>query len=312
MLTVNFNEMDDSKIVIAIHGGAGSDSSYIQNHISKYESGLNAAILEGYAILQKGGNALDAVTTAVMALEDDELFNAGRGSALNIKGEVEMDASIMEGQHLRAGATAMVDDIKNPILLARTIMEKTNHVFIAGEEASCFAKEMKIETEEAAYFKTVRRQEELLKEIESTELPLKKRNKGTVGAVALDLAGNLAAATSTGGTVGKLPGRIGDSCIIGAGCYADNKTCAVSGTGDGEFLIRGVIAHSIAMAMQLKGFSLQEACNYVLFERSKAFSGDLGVIGVDQKGEIGIAFNSERMHRAWIDQSGKLFCKVYA
>lgn len=301
------------KIAIAIHGGAGHDSLFIQENQQDYEKELKIAILEGYAFLKAGGNALDAVIAAVKVLENHPLFNAGRGSALNIQGNVEMDAAIMDGKELKAGAVALVNNVKNPIELAFAVMTKTNHVFLAGKDADIFATEMGLITKEPSYFITDYQQEELAKlEKQGHEILLKKRNKGTVGAVALDVDGNIAAATSTGGIAGKLPGRIGDSCIIGAGCYADNNTCAVSGTGDGEFLITGVIAHSIAMAVELKGLSLQEACDYIIQEKNKNIPADLGVISVNAQGEIGISFNSERMHRAWIDGSGVLKCRIYA
>ena len=304
--------MKKQSVAIAVHGGAGEDSAFIKNNKEAYEAGLKEAILEGYAILQKGGSALDAVTAAVISLENNILFNAGRGSAFNNAGQVEMDASIMNGADLKAGATAMVSNVKNPVVLAREIMTNTNHVFIAGKDADDFAKDRKLLLAEDSYFKTPHQQEEYLKtKAESIEAKLKKVIKGTVGAVALDSAGNLASATSTGGTPGSLPGRIGDSCIIGAGCYANNKTCAVSGTGDGEFLITGVIAHSIATVVELKALPLQEACDYVVHQKNKDVQGDIGVISINQKGDVGISFNSERMHRAWIDLSGNLQCEIY-
>lgn len=305
--------MEKEKIVIAIHGGAGEDSAFIRENKEAYEAGLKEVLLEGYAILQKGGNALDAVTAAVTALENNSLFNAGKGSAYNNAGTVEMDAAIMDGANLKAGATAMVRNVKNPVLLAREIMTNTNHVLIGGKDASNFAKERKLILEDESYFKTSHQLEEYWKtEMESIEAKLNKKNRGTVGAVALDINGNLAAATSTGGTPGSLPGRIGDSCIIGAGCYADNNTCAVSGTGDGELLITGVIAHSIAMMIELKELSLQDACDYIIHKKNKHIQGDIGVISVNQNGEVGISFNSQRMHRAWIDLSGNLQCKIYS
>jgi len=301
-----------NKIAIAVHGGAGDDSVFIQQNKAGYETGLREALLKGNEILKKGGTALDAVTAAVTCLEDNPLFNAGRGSALTRSGDVEMDASIMDGKTLKAGAVAMVRGAKNPVTLARAVMEKTNHVLLAGYGALEFAKSINLTLEEEAYFITPYRMEELQESRQETEQQLlKKSKKGTVGAVALDQMENLASATSTGGTSGSLPGRIGDSCIIGAGCYAANKTCAISGTGDGEFLITGVIAHSIAVFMELKQLSLQEACDYVIHERNKHTKASIGVIGVTPMGDIGISFNSSRMHRAWMNQSGIVNVKIY-
>jgi beta-aspartyl-peptidase (threonine type) len=191
-------------------------------------------------------------------------------------------------------------------------MEKTNHVMLASDGALEFAKQMALPLEDESYFITPHQERELLQEESSSfEDQLKKPTKGTVGAVALDIDGNLASATSTGGTAGSLTGRVGDSCIIGAGCYANNKTCAVSGTGDGEFIITGVIAHSISMLMELKQISLQEACDEVIFERNSNSGADIGVVSVDGEGNIGIAFNCERMHRAWIGADGNLEVKIY-
>lgn len=302
----------ENKIAIAIHGGAGEDSEFIRNNLPAYDAGLRQAILEGYAVLQRGGTALDAVTRAVIALENNDLFNAGKGSAFNIEGDVAMDAAIMDGRNLRAGAAALISCAKNPVEVAKAVMTKTNHVLMAGKGADDFARSMNLEIEDQPYYKTRHQLEEYLRVKDlPMDIALWKRNKGTVGAVALDQAGNVAAATSTGGIPGKLTGRIGDSCIIGAGCYADNNTCAVSGTGDGELLITGVIAHSVAMVVELKGFSLQEACDYVVHNRNAEAGGDIGVISINRQGNIGIAFNSERMHRAWIDSSGNLQCQIY-
>src|SRR5690606_18753923 len=206
---------------------------------------------------------------------------------------------------------AMVTGVKNPVLLAHEVMNQTNHVLLAGPEAAEFAKSAGLELKPPEYFKTKHREEEFLKTKKTTrDKKMKQPIKGTVGAVALDQEGNLAAATTTGGTSGKLPGRIGDSCIIGAGCFADNRSCAVSGTGDGEFLITGVLAHTIAMMVELKGMPLQTACKEAVFRRNSHMEADLGVISINQQGETGIAHNSERMHRAWINTAGEVFCEV--
>jgi beta-aspartyl-peptidase (threonine type) len=300
-----------TKTAIAIHGGAGEDSAFIKENKQEYERGLKEAIEAGHAILQSGGRAIDAVGAAVRTLENNDLFNAGRGAAINHSGIIEMDAGIMNGQNLKAGAVAMVRFIKHPIDLARQVMEKTDHVLLAGYGAQEFARNIGMPEEKESYFITEHQQEELesaKKETESTLL--RKPVKGTVGAVAVDIYGDVAAATSTGGTSNSLAGRIGDSCIIGAGCYANNANCAVSGTGDGELLIREVIAHHIAMVVQYKNYSIQQACDYVIKEKN-SLQGDLGVIAVTPAGDIGISFNSERMHRAWIDGTGNLFAQSY-
>ena len=301
------------KIAIAIHGGAGPDSEYIKQNKTGYEKGLKHAIEAGYKILEKGGSAIDAVEEAVRNLEDNFLFNAGRGSALNNKGEVEMDASIMEGKELQAGAVSMVRNVKNPITLARYIMENTNHVLVSGNGALELAKNKNIELEADAYFITTHQYDLFIEERDkkSMEELLKQRVHGTVGAVAVDKKGNLAAATSTGGTTNSLSGRIGDSCLIGAGCYANNNTCAVSGTGDGELLINNVIAHSIAAAVEYTGYNLQQACDYIIKEKNKDINGDVGVISVNAEGDIGISFNSERMHRAFMSNDTELQVAIY-
>ena len=303
--------MSKREIAIAIHGGAGADSEYIQENISGYESGLREAIELGRQLLLQGGTAMDAVCLAVKCLEDNVLFNAGCGSALNHEGKAEMDAAVMDGTNLEAGAVAMVTGVKNPIDLARAVMEKTNHVLLSGYGAVDFAKQIRAELKDEAYFVSEHQREELAKSRDESEAELlHKRQKGTVGAVALDQYGNLAAATSTGGTTNSLPGRIGDSCLIGAGCYAYNETCAVSGTGDGEILIRNVTSHSLSMLMESAGCSLQEACDLVVHQRNK-LSGDVGIIAVNRNGEIGIAFNSQRMHRAWVANDEPLEVRIY-
>jgi beta-aspartyl-peptidase (threonine type) len=297
---------------IAIHGGAGEDSPFIKENYSGYEQGLKEAAEAGQAVLKNKGTAMDAVSAAVCTLENNPLFNAGRGSALNHEGKTEMDAAVMNGQDLKAGAVAMVTGVKNPVVLARAVMEKTSHVLLAGPGATEFARSIDMPLEEESYFITQHQLDELNSaRQESEDSLLQKPVRGTVGAVAMDMFGNVAAATSTGGTSNSLPGRIGDSCMIGAGCYASNNTCAVSGTGDGEFLIRGVTAHSIAMLMEARGCSVQQACDEVVHQRSIP-GGDIGVIAVTAAGEIGISFNSERMHRAWSNGDGDLTIKIYS
>ncbi len=300
-------------IRFALHGGAGDDSGFIRQHEKAYKEALSDAARVAYACLDEGKSALDAVELAVRQLEDIELFNSGKGSALNQKGEIEMDAAIMDGHHLKAGAVSMVKNIRNLITLARKVMEETQHVYLSGYGAEEFARSQDIAFEESEYFYTEHQLDEFKKanKKESYASLLLKKIKGTVGAVALDKKGHVAAACSTGGSVNSLPGRIGDSCIIGAGCYANNKICALSGTGDGEYLITGAIAHSIAMTMNLLHCSLQEACDKVIHVDNKHIKGDLGVIGVAPDGQIGISFNTKRMHRAWFEDDGTLRTELY-
>jgi beta-aspartyl-peptidase (threonine type) len=302
-----------NKIAMAVHGGAGPDSDYIKENISGYEEGLRNALSAGYTILEKGGAALDAVEEAVRHLENNELFNAGRGSAVNNKGEVEMDASIMDGKTVKAGAVSMVKNVKNPVTLARLIMENTNHVMLSGNGALEFAENENIQLEADAYFITSHQYDLFIEDRDTKSLQemLKQRIHGTVGAVAVDTKGNIAAATSTGGLTNSFSGRIGDSCIIGGGTYANNKTCAVSATGDGEYLINGVVAHSIAAAIEYTEYTLQQACDLVIHEKNKDGNGDMGVITVNASGDIGISFNSERMHRAWMGTDIPLQVKIY-
>ncbi|QBR83449.1 isoaspartyl peptidase/L-asparaginase [Legionella israelensis] len=301
-----------NNIAIAIHGGASEATSLLKNHLPEYEKSLKIALEAGYEALKKGESALNAVEASVRYLEDDPLFNAGRGSVLNQKGEVEMDASIMDGQSHKAGAASMLKEVKNPVSLARKIMSETQHVLLSGYGALELAKYYDLELQPESYFITEYQYETYLKahREESMKDILAKTIRGTVGAVALDKEGNLAAATSTGGTSNCLPGRVGDSCIIGAGCYADNNTCAISGTGEGEALITGVVAHSIAMLVELKQWPLQKACEYVIHERNKAQK-EIGVIALNAKGEVSMAFNTEIMKRASVDVKGKVEVKIY-
>jgi beta-aspartyl-peptidase (threonine type) len=301
-----------NKIAIAVHGGASDLKPYLKKHIPENEAGLSEALEAAYKVLKKGGSALNAVETAVKILEDNPFFNAGRGSCLNSKGEIEMDAAIMDGRTLKAGAVSMVRKVRNPIQLARTVMTETRHVFLSGYGALELAHFQGIGLEPDAYFITEHQVDEWLEKSKhfKVEKMLKRRLRGTVGAVALDKKGNMAAGTSTGGTSNSLPGRIGDSCVIGAGCYANNQTCAVSGTGDGEFLITGVIAHSISMMMELQNMPIQEACDYVIKTRNKKIKGQIGVIALNPQGEIGNCFNSPIMRRGWIDGNGNRFVKI--
>lgn len=293
-----------SKIAIAIHGGAGRETSYLKQHRKEIEAGMEEALRKGYQVLKKGLSALRAAEAAVIVLEDNPLFNAGRGSTLNKNGEVEMDAAIMDGKSFNAGAVSIVRRIKNPISLARLVMEKTKHVLISGNGALEFAKSQNVALKQNSYFITQHQIEEFQKTNKQ------KKSHGTVGAVTLDKNGNVAAATSTGGTHYAMPGRVGDSCIIGAGCYANNRTCAISSTGEGEYIIKGVVAHTISMMIELKHLSLQKACDHVIHHRTPACKGEMGVIALDANGQIYFSFNTEIMPRGMIDINGNLEIKI--
>lgn len=307
------------KIAIAVHGGAGPDSDYIKQNIEGYKKGLEEAATQAYKVLEEGGSALDAVEAAVNYLEDNSLFNAGRGAALNENAEVEMDASIMSGKDLNCGATAIVRHVKNPITLARAVMEKTKHIYIADMGATEFARQIQLEMRPDSYFVTEHNYElfeQAIKEEhrdpkQAAETQLRRKEHGTVGAVALDKEGNLAAATSTGGLEGKKASRIGDSSMIGVGSYANNKTCAVSATGDGEVLIQHVTAFHVAALMEYKGLSLKEACHYLIKEKCKNVKGDMGIIAVDANGTICMEYKAERMHRAWMSSEEPLQVRIY-
>jgi L-asparaginase / beta-aspartyl-peptidase len=308
-----------STIAMAVHGGAGPDSEFIKRNIDGYKKGLQEALHAGYTILEGGGSALDAVEAAVNVLEDNPLFNAGRGSSLNEKAEVEMDASIMNGKDMNSGAVSMVKNVKNPVTLARAVMEKTSHIYLGDMGALEFAQKIGLKVMPEAYFITdhaFEQYQDALKEAANTieqagDYQAKRKTHGTVGAVALDREGNLAAATSTGGTENKVPGRIGDSSIIGVGSYANNNTCAVSTTGEGETLIRHVTGFNLSALMEYKGMELQEAAQYLIHEKLKDEQGDMGLIAVDQKGTIALVFNSERMHRAWRTSKGDHEVGIY-
>ncbi len=301
------------KYSLLVHGGAGKDSDFIKKNRQEIESGMRSAMETGLKILRDGGTALTAVENAIRNLEDNPLFNSGRGSALNNKGEIEMDASIMCGRKRVSGAVSMVKNVRNPISLARYIMDNTSQVFLSSKGALEFAKHENVELEPESYFVTDHQVEAFIKARDHEKLQdvLRKRIHGTVGAVAMDSNGNLAAGTSTGGTENSLAGRIGDSSIIGAGCYAQNGVCAVSGTGDGEILINRTIASSVAMAVDYLKMDMQTACDWVINERNADISGDVGLIGVGADGAIGMSFNSERMHRAWLDASGEIRVAIY-
>lgn len=306
---------------LAIHGGAGTitKANMTPELEAQYNQALEEALHRGWQILEAGSSALDAVEAAVVEMELNPLFNAGRGSVFTHEGLIEMDASIMNGADLTAGAIAGVRNIKHPVKLARAVMEKSEFVMLSGNGALEFAKANGIETESDEYFFTQRRFDQLEKAKASgksfldhtTDFTGAKKKFGTVGAVALDINGNLAAATSTGGMTNKKFGRIGDTAIIGAGTYAENGVAAVSCTGDGEFFIRQSVAYDLIALMKYKELSLEEAADYAIFNNLNSIKGEGGLIAVDSDGNIEMVFNSEGMYRACISSSKSQEIKIY-
>jgi beta-aspartyl-peptidase (threonine type) len=299
---------------IAIHGGAGAmpRSTLSAERERQYRDGLAAALDAGYATLETGGSSLDAVTAAVRALEDNPLFNAGRGAALTRDGAAELDAAIMEGRQQRAGAVAAVRHVRNPIELARRVMEKSRHVLLVGAGAEEFALEEGLTLVPNSYFRTEERWAQLENERSGRSVSdLFPSSQGTVGAVALDAAGDLAAATSTGGMTNKRQGRVGDSPIIGAGTYAKNGVCAVSATGHGEYFIRAVAAHHICAAVEFRDLGLPEAVRELLHQRLRELGGSGGIIAIDRGGCIVTDFSTEGMFRGVRDSSGARQIDIY-
>lgn len=287
--------------VLVIHGGAGTFASKTKDQEQEYKKVLQDTLIHGQAILSSGGSALDAVEAAVSMLEDCPLFNAGKGSVFSHEGTIEMDAAIMDGKELNAGSVTFVSKIKNPIQAARKVMEKSGHVMLTGKGAEEFAEKNGISIVDPKYFFTEHRWEQwqAIKNNEKTEL-----NLGTVGAVARDRNGNLAAATSTGGMGNKKFGRIGDSCIIGAGVYANNNTCAISCTGHGEYFMRLVTAYDISALIEYNEMSLETAAFEVIKSKMLKLGGTGGVIGVDKFGNITMTFSTETMLRGFIKGNG--------
>lgn len=308
-----------TKFTIAIHGGAGtiSKKSMTPEKEAAYLKALNEAIDAGYKILETNGEALDAVRAAVIELENNILFNAGKGSVFTNTEKHEMDAAIMDGKDLSAGAVAAVKNIRNPIELAYTVMKKSEHIFFMGNGAEEFAKQNGIAFEADEYFYSEFRFLQLQKAKKENEtaldhdISIDEKKIGTVGAVACDVNGNLAAATSTGGMTNKKFGRVGDSPIIGAGTYANNKTCAISCTGHGEPFIKAVTAYDVSCLMEYKGFSLEEAMNIVVNDKLIKIDGDGGMIGVDAKGNAALIFNSVGMYRGFRSNDGKSKIAIY-
>ena len=316
------------RLGFVIHGGAGviSRGSLSPEREKQYREKLEEALLAGYKALQAGKSSLDAVEIAIRILEDSPLFNAGKGAVFTNDGKNELDASIMNGKTLAAGAVAGLRHVKNPITLARAVMEKSPHVMMIGDGAERFAKEQNVELVAEKYFWTQPRWDSLQKILEEekekaatpkpggtsqnlAELPSNKF--GTVGAVALDKEGNLGAGTSTGGMTNKKYGRVGDAPIIGAGTYANNESCAVSATGWGEFFIRIGVARDICALMEYRAMPIQQSADVVIKQKLQKLGGDGGIIGLDKFGNIGISFNSEGMYRAYINAAGKPVVEIY-
>ncbi|PSL47524.1 beta-aspartyl-peptidase (threonine type) [Chitinophaga niastensis] len=314
--------------VLVIHGGAGTilKKNMSPEKEAAYRASLKKALETGYKILQSGGSSLDAVESTVRVLEDDSLFNAGKGAVFTHEGRNELDAAIMNGKTKAAGAVAGVTVVRNPVSAARAVMEKSEHVMLVGPGADKFAKEAGLEIVDPSYFRTESRWNDLQKALKEDSIAATKSNAytnpeklgiknrdykfGTVGAVALDKQGNLAAATSTGGMTDKKFGRIGDSPIIGAGTYANNKTAAISCTGWGEFYIRNVVAYDLSALMEYKGLSVQQAGNTVI-KKVGDMGGDGGLIALDKQGNMTMSFNTEGMYRGTVTKDGKIEVFIY-
>lgn len=312
------------KLSIAIHGGAGTilKEDMTPELEAAYLKGLNEALNAGYAVLEEGGTAINAVKAAIVILEDNLMFNAGRGSVFTKKGVQEMDAAIMDGKDLSAGAVAGVRNVRNPIELAAEVMQNSNHVFLSGKGANDFAIKQGIKLEPDEFFFSQFRYDQWKAIRDSDNYSLdhthqgleelfKDKKFGTVGAVACDTNGNIAAATSTGGMTNKKYGRIGDSPLIGCGTYANNKTCAISCTGHGEPFIRAVAAHDVSCLMEYKNLSLHDAMEEVVNKKLKNMDGEGGMIGVDAKGNVAMVINSAGMYRGTRNSDGEDYVKIY-
>lgn len=321
---ISTDTVKTNDFAIVIHGGAGTilKKNMTTEDEAAYKAKLEEAIRVGHDILKNGGSSLDAVQHTINVLEDSPLFNAGKGAVFTHEETNELDASIMDGSNLNAGAVAGVKTVKNPINLAREVMEHSPHVMLSGKGAEQFAKEQGIELVDPSYFYTDKRFEGLKKVKASENAPndhksafydatIKDSKFGTVGCVALDKSGNLAAGTSTGGMTNKRWGRIGDAPIIGAGTYANNTTCAVSSTGWGEYFIRAMVAYDISALMAYKGLSLKEAAREVIQKKVPELGGDGGIIAVDKNGNMVAEFNTEGMYRATMDAQGNLEIGIY-
>jgi L-asparaginase / beta-aspartyl-peptidase len=293
------------KYVIAIHGGAGYPDAMMPDSLRKaYVNGLKSALMTGDSILKSGGSSLDAVESTIRLMENNPLFNAGRGAVYTYEGKISLDASIMDGSNLMAGAVAGVADVRNPISLARRIMTKSEHVLLSGSGASEFAREQGMEMADSSYFFNPERWNEHIE-------ALKKGTWGTVGCVALDMNGNLAAGTSTGGRTNKRWGRIGDTPIIGAGTYANNKTVGISCTGHGEYFMRYVVAHEISNMVEYKGWTIKQATNFMINEQLKKAGGAGGLIAIDRNGNVAMPYNTPGMFRAYSKSNGEWSLMIF-
>jgi len=308
---------DIQDYALVIHGGAGTitPDKLTPELEASIKADLTRALEAGEAVLKSGGKAMDAVTAAIQILEDSPNFNAGKGAVFTHEGKNEMDAAVMDGETLAAGAVAGVTTIRNPITLARAVMEKSPHVMMAGSGAETFAAENGITQVDPSYFRTEHRWQQLQKALAEGKTALDhdiEYKFGTVGAVARDKAGHIAAGTSTGGMTNKLWGRIGDSPVIGAGTYADDKSCAVSATGHGEYFIRKTVARSICALMEYGGMDLQSAANRIIMDELKPMGGEGGIIAVDAKGNMAQVFNSAGMYRGKVGANTPLTIGIYA
>lgn len=309
LLSLTAYPQKSARYTLVIHGGAGNitPANLTAEKAAQYKKKLTEVLLHGDSILRAGGTSLDAVEACVRMMEDSPLFNAGKGAVFTAEGKNELDAAIMDGKTGMAGAVTGVTTIRNPISAARAVMEKSEHVMLSGKGAEAFAAEKGLEMVSPEYFFTPERWASYLKaKANADSISALDKKHGTVGCVAVDQQGNLAAATSTGGMMMKKYGRIGDSPVIGAGTYADNSTCAVSATGHGEFFIRNVVAYDVAELMKYKGLSLTQAANQVIMEKLKTMGGIGGIIAVDSKGNIAMPFNSQGMFRGYIQSGGKM------
>ena len=305
----------DQIFAIALHGGAGtiSPDAMSEERYKAYTAGLQAALDAGYAVLEQGGTSIDAVQAAVMSLEDCPLFNAGRGAVFNHEGKHEMDAAVMNGADRSAGAVCGITTARNPVQVARAVMDHTEHVLLSSGGADRFAQDQGLPQEPESYFYNSYRYAQWQEALAADRVQLdhSERKMGTVGAVALDMHGHLAAATSTGGMTNKKYGRVGDSPLIGAGTWADDRTCAISCTGHGELFIKGVVAYDIACLMEYKGLSLQEAADQVVLHKLVASGGEGGLVAIDKNANVTLPFNSEGMYRAYRKSSGEQDIAIY-
>lgn len=311
LIGLTFTPSLSQEVALVIHGGAGN--IYKKNIPDSlevlYKQKMNEALLAGYQVLQDGGTSVEAIKVTINIMEDSPLFNAGKGAVFTNQGTNEMDASVMDGKSLNSGAVAGVKHIRNPIDAAIAVMNNSPHVMMTGDGAEAFAASQEIELVDSTYFYTERRYNQLMRakshEESQGSIYHKKLNYkfGTVGAVALDKNGNIAAGTSTGGMTNKKYGRVGDAPIIGAGTYANNATCGISATGHGEYFIRAVVAHDISAIMEYKGLSIQDAADIVIHEKLIDLGGEGGVIGLDADGNIMMSFNSNGMFRGFIKQN---------